>query len=127
MELTPQQLQFKEFYLNPNSETFGNAKRSAIRAGYDEEYASQITARGTAWMLEIVRDYERLQKAEKVLDKTLEMEADDPAKLRIQTDVAKFVAKGMAKHKYSERVEKDITSGGQPINLSGLFAEAIDE
>jgi len=127
MELTPQQSQFKEFYLDPKSETFGNAYRSALRADYSDEYSKNITSHGTDWLSEIIRDYERLQKAEKVLDKTLEMEADDPAKLRIQTDVAKFVAKGMAKHKYSERVEKDITSGGQPINLSGLFAEAIDE
>ena len=105
MDLSPQQLAFKEAYTDPKSPTFGNAKQSALKAGYSEHYSNNITRSGNDWVSEIVRDQERKQKAEKRLDEFLDMDVEDPAKMRIVTDVAKFVLKGMAKEKYSERYE----------------------
>jgi phage terminase small subunit len=104
--LTPKQALFKEFYLNPKSETFGNATRSAIRAGYEESYANSITRDGNDWVAEIVRDADRLRKAEKVLDRTLDMiDDEDVARQKLAHDTAKFVAKSMGREKYAERTE----------------------
>lgn len=108
MKLDPRQLLFREYYTNPLSKTFSNAYRSALEAGYSEEYAGAITnpSIGNEWVAEIMGDLERLKKAEKVLTKTLDMDpGDDANKMRVQTDVAKFVAKGLAKQKYSDRHE----------------------
>lgn len=109
---------FKEAYCNPESETFGNAYRSALAAGFSDEYASTITApsKEVEWVAEIVRDYQMLSKAETVLKDTLEMDAsEDVGKLRVKQDSAKFIAKTLGRHKYSERTETDLTSGGKPI------------
>ena len=101
---------FKEAYLNPNSPTFGNAKGSAIHAGYSEGYADHITAQGTDWICGIMRDFQRLEKAEVALDEALGLDIRnskdvDSQILEKKTKVAMFVAKGMAKEKYSERNE----------------------
>lgn len=111
MELNPQQIEFLANYTNPNSDTFGNAKQSALRAKYSEEYSDNITGLMPKWLEENIGDYRRLDKAEKVLDRTLEMSAiDDEGKLdnqllKTQTDVAKFFAERLGKKKYSTRNE----------------------
>ena len=40
--LKPQQIKFLEYYLDINSETFGNAKRSAIKAKYSKSFMKNI-------------------------------------------------------------------------------------
>lgn len=42
-ELTPRQLSLVKNYTDPESDTYGNMKRSAMKAGYDEGYADRIT------------------------------------------------------------------------------------
>ncbi len=112
MGLNPQQILFKEFYLDPGSETFGNAKGSALAAGYSDDYALNITRSQNTWVSELVRDFSRLKKAEDALDEALALDISKQASdlidtqvLEKKTKVAMFVAKGMAKHKYSERTE----------------------
>ena len=90
-----------------------SAKQAALDAGYEEATASQITVR--SWFLERKEKLKRkeiLSKAEKVLEKTLTYSTDDEEGkvktdlLRIQTDVAKFVASTQGKDKgYSTRTE----------------------
>lgn len=41
---TPQQHKFMELWINPRSETFGNAYQSAVQAGYSPHYANQIAS-----------------------------------------------------------------------------------
>jgi propanediol dehydratase small subunit len=111
MDLNPQQAEFLANYTNPNSDTFGNAKQSALRAKYSEEYSDNIMALMPDWLESNIGDYRRLKKAEKVLDKVLEMEAvDQEGKLdnqllKTQADVAKFVGSTIGKKKYSTRNE----------------------
>lgn len=111
MDLNPQQVEFLAYYTNPNSETFGNALRSALKAKYSQEYAESITYKMPDWLADNVGDMKRLKKAEKVLDKVLEMEAvDQEGKLdnqllKTQTVVAKFVGSTIGKVKYSTRNE----------------------
>ena len=133
MELDPRQELFASYYTNPKSETFSNAYRSALKAGYTEEYSKTIVSRGNDWVSELVRDKERLRKAEKVLDKTLELETvDDNGKvdtavLKIQTDVSKFITERLGKNKYSTRQEVTGKDGKDLIPDRSEADKAIDE
>lgn len=122
--LDPRQNLCWEFYVNPGSETFGNALQSAIRAGYSKATAKTITA--SPWFSEKLQRLDLLQKGEKVLEYTLTMAHEvpiigtfgpikdkrgkavmktDSALLRIKLDSAKFVAERLGKAHYSTRAE----------------------
>ncbi len=128
--LDPRQKLCWDLYVNPKSETFGNATQSAIKAGYEPDYADQITV--SDWFKGKVRRLNLLDKSEKVLDEVLDMpietmftetnhyrdgeyddEAEpeeyvktDPALIRIKLDAAKFVASTQGKDDgYSTRSE----------------------
>lgn len=117
-------------YVNPKSKTFGNGLRSALHAGYQENYASTITTR--PWWVDKVRRLRLLSKAEKVLEEmvdmpvqTLEWEGKgedaeqvvvtNPALVKIKQDTGKFLAERLGKDEgYSSRSE--VTgAGGAPI------------
>lgn len=51
----PRQALFLKYYYDNTSPTWGSARGSAIAAGYDEDYANQITYRKPAWWLGFVR------------------------------------------------------------------------
>lgn len=121
--LTPQQELFLAEYTNPKSENFGNALRSALKAGYSEEYANNITGHMPDWLSENVGDMRRLRKAEKNLSQVQELnvETEDGKVLtdvlRERTKVDLFLAERLGKHKYSQRNEltgKD----GQELKIS---------
>lgn len=101
-ELTPKQIDFLRFYNDPKSSTFSNAKQSAIKAGYSEEYANVLIARMPDWASEnISRRKRMLEKAEKRLDTLIDSEDE-----RVSADVSKFVAKTIGKDEgYSDRTE----------------------
>lgn len=109
------------FYIDPKSETYGNAARSAIRAGYAGTTAYNIT---NARFFKIrVRRLGMLNRAEKVLKRTLIMDTRDPDTgkeqselLRIQVDVAKHITKTLGKDEgYSERQEVTGKNGDQIV------------
>lgn len=112
MELSPQQQLFAQYYLDPKSSTFSNALQSALKAGYAEEYANNITGQMPAWLSDLLGKKKRLLlKAEKTLEDTLDSED-----LKLAQDTAKFLAKTLGKDEgYSERTEhtgkegKDLT------------------
>jgi hypothetical protein len=128
-QLDPRQKLCWESYINPKSETFGNALQSALKAGYEETYSTQITA--TEWFIEKVRRLNMLGKAEKILDKTLEEGYDEqeilidglpsgkvkrePSLSKIQQDTAKFIAERLGKSEgYNTKTETDMTINGGP-------------
>ena len=130
--LDPRQLKCWEYYVDPKSETFGNATQSAIKAGYEPIYADVITTR--PWFEGKVRRLNMLSKAEKVLDKTLSYETDTTDEngkvkvqvdlLRVQTDVAKTVATTLGKDEgYSSRVHvaNDSFTEEEQAKLLGLL------
>lgn len=109
-QLDPRQKLCWELYINPKSETFGNGKQSAIKAGYEPDYADQITT--SEWFKDRIRRLNMLSKAEKVLEKTLDYKTeDDEGKvktdlLRIQADVSKHITSTLGKNEgYSNRQE----------------------
>jgi len=106
----PKRLLFKEYFCNPESESFGDALNSALKAGYEESYARQITAPSTdlKWVRDIMRREELMDLSEGVLkDKLIEG----------SLDAAKFVAKRLGKKHYSERTE--VTGAdGKDLNVT---------
>lgn len=117
--LTPQQEAFLAAYTDPKSPTFSNATQSALKAGYSQEYADNITSLLPDWLSESMGDMRRLKKAERNLEKILDMKAGkDNARLKIQQDTSKFIAETVGKNKYSKKTETDVTSGGQPITVA---------
>lgn len=124
-ELTLRQTEFLRHYLAPQSETFGNALQSALKAGYSQEYSENITALMPDWLSESIGRRKRmLQKAEYRLETALD--SDDE---RVAVDVAKFIAKTQGKNDgYSERIE-NTGKDGNPIatTLSKADSEAIDD
>ena len=129
----PRQYLFKEYYLNPDSDTFSNAYQSAIKAGYAEEYAQSITAQGNDWFSEIIRDLQRARKAEGVLDEILEMGTEQPIEskegdiytkvdtgiLKIKQDTAKFVSERLNPKKYGAGL-KITDPDGKPIQAVNI-------
>ena len=118
----PRQRLCWEYYIDPKSPTFSIASKSAVRAGYTVASANLITTE--AWFIDRLRRLELLPSAEKVFRKTLTMETSffkgetevvNDKLLRIQTDVAKFVAETQGKEEgYSKRNE--LTGpGGAPF------------
>lgn len=122
------QIRFWEEYLNPKGETYGNAYKSALKAGYSDGHAASITTQ--KFFKKKMRRLNMLAKAEKVLDKTLTMKtkgADGKEQadlLRIQVDAAKHITKTLGKDEgYSERSE--ITGkDGEEIRVSEIVFNA---
>lgn len=107
----PRQSLFLAGYLDPKSPTFSNAYQSALKAGYEEEYAKTILSQDVDWLSESLKDNQLLAKAEKRLNQLLDFEpVDEEGKidnslLANQMKAISLVAKGIGKAKYSERSE----------------------
>lgn len=119
--LTPQQAEFLANYTNPNSETFGNALQSALKAKYSQEYSESITAKGLDWLAEYVGDAKLVNKALRNLDKALDGELDDQEKTGrpLQLKATELALKGLQKSKWSDRVEHTGKNGGA-IQVEGI-------
>lgn len=119
--LTPQQELFLAEYTNPKSDNFGNARQSALRAGYSETYANNITDSMPDWLLENIGDMKRLRKAERNLEEVQNIQIyneegrADPQLIEKRTKVDMFLAERLDKNKYSTKTHTDLTSGGKPI------------
>lgn len=103
MDLTPQQQAFLANYLDPKSDTWSNAYQSAIKAGYAEEYAKNMTGQMPNWLSENINDTSLLQTALNNLNEFLT--TSDERIQNIKWDATKTVLKGLAKSKFSERTE----------------------
>jgi hypothetical protein len=122
-DLTPKQIAFLAYYTDPKSETFSNAYRSALKAGYEQQYAENITNLMPDWLSEAMERRKRmLMKAEQRLEQSLG--SDDE---KLAQDTAKFIAKTLGKEQgYSDRVEHTGPDGKElQINIIS-FHDKID-
>lgn len=81
-KLDPRQSLFLAYYLEPKSQSFGNATKSAILAGFEEDYAKNIWNRMPTWLSKKVDEFKTsrlLEKAESNIDKMLEMDTVEQA------------------------------------------------
>lgn len=117
-DLWLRQATFLKNYFDPNSDTFGNATQSGIKAGYSEEYSRNIMSLLPDWLSENIDNGLILQKAEKSLNEFLDLEPSvnkiigdkivkvyDPQIGKLKQDTAKFVAERLGKKKWSSRTE----------------------
>lgn len=107
MDLTVQQQDFLKHYIDPKSDTWGNAYKSALKAKYSEEYSQNITGQMPTWLSENISDDKLTRKAYKNLDLALDGGLDDPEKggKPIQMRATELTLKGLQKTKWSDRVE----------------------
>lgn len=144
-QLDPRQKLCWDFYIDPRSETFGNGTQSAIRAGYEPDYADQITT--VEWFKGRLRRLNMLSKAEKVLDEMLDMPVEtlkfegkgedavqvvvtDPALVKIKQDTSKFIAERLGKDDgYSSRNELTGKGGDKliPVTLTDEQKAKLDK
>lgn len=128
--LDPRQKLCWDSYINPKSETFGNAYQSAQKAGYEESYAATIY--DTEWFREKVRRMNMLQKSEKNLQEVQDLPIkDEEGKviadvLRERNKIDMFVTERLGKNEgYSTRSELTGADGKDlpvPI-LNNVFSD----
>ena len=106
--IDPRQELFLSSYLNPQSETWGNALQSGLKAGYTQEYSESLTAQMPQWLSEGLGDNILLQKASRNLGMALEGQLDDPerGKKEIQYKATEFVLKGLQKNKWGDKADQ---------------------
>lgn len=127
----PRQALFLKGYLDPKSNTFSNAYQSAIAAGYEEEYAQVILSKDLDWMSDFVKTSSMVQKAERNLDKILDMDSErggkiDTGVLKVVADTSKFVTERLAKDKYSSKQVTEHMGKIEMVNDSELDKLAGD-
>lgn len=121
-----------DIYVAKLSKGIENAYESAIEAKYSEDHSRNITLQG--WFKERLSKLKRkemLSKAERNLDKTLDLVTlnkeglEDPQLLKIKVDVSKTIVQTLGKDiGYSTKTETDVTSGGE--SLVPILVKFID-
>lgn len=101
IELTPKQEYCLKNLLDPNSETFGNYTQSALKAGYAQEYAENLSSEMPIWLEEALEDSNLVRQA---LDNLSEF-LGDKENHSIRADMTKFTLTRLHKSKFSERKE----------------------
>jgi hypothetical protein len=120
----PRQALFLTYYLDPKSETFSNILQSGIKAGYSREYSENLSSIMPEWLSESIGSMNLLGKAERVLNKTLDYNAEnkdgeiDTALLAIQNKSAQFIAGTIGKNKFSTKGEDGLDKLAQ--NITGI-------
>lgn len=107
----PRQNLFFEYFLDRNSDTFSNALRSAVKAGFTEEYGKALLSKMPKWLSDRVKDENLIAKAERNLNEFLDEKEEDK---KIKADMTKFALRTLVKEKYSERQELT-GKNGEPI------------
>ena len=105
--IDPRQELFLSSYLNPQSETWGNALQSGLKAGYTQEYSESLTAQMPKWLSEGLGDNILLQKASANLKIALDGGLDDQEKggRPLQMRATEFVLKGLQKNKWGDKID----------------------
>lgn len=101
---------FANFYLAPDSKSFMNVRQSALRAGYSELYANNITVQRPKWWIELTEtaDFKRarmLNSAESALENTVTLTPENDTQEKLKHDAAKFISERLGKGFYSTRQE----------------------
>ena len=129
--LDPRQRDCWERYVNPTSETFANAKASAIASGYSDAHAADIKT--FDWFIRQERKSRMRDKGEKVLEEMLDMPVTvlvhegaggekteyvvtDTTLVKIKQDTAKFAVERLGKEDWSTRQEVTGADGGPLID-----------
>jgi len=122
--LDPRQKMCWDYYINPDSPTFANALQSAVRAGYEKKYANQITV--AEWFLEKLRRSQMFNKAEKNLERCLDMPIEDDKLGDRVLKASMFVTERLGKAYYSQRQELTGQDGSNLVPVDEEIKSKID-
>lgn len=128
MILDPQKEKFLKNFLDPNSKTFGNYRQSAMKAGYSQDYADNISVQMPKWLEDALGKTRKVIKAEKNLDMALDGLLDDPekGKKEIQWRATEMTLKTLRRSEYSERQEITGANGeALKIEFSPVFNKHV--
>jgi len=115
--INPKQKLFYDLYTNPKSPSFSNAYRSAINAGFKEEYAKTIIHKEHKWLSKLasqLTDEKMLLKAEENFREVQDLAIkDNDGKVDTniiaqRNKVDMFLAERLNKVKYSTRTENAV-------------------
>lgn len=123
----PRQALFLEGYLSPDSDTFANAKQSAIAAGYSNEYAENITHIMPTWLSDKIEDLYLVTETQNNIRKALTYDHEELVKMfgkNPKWEATVLAAKGLLKNKYSERTEH---TGKDGKSLTITFDSSFDK
>lgn len=111
----PRQASFLAYYIDPKSETHGNAYKSALKAGFEETYAKNIMNLMPKWLSEKLEDNAMLFRAERNFKQVQDLDVLD-ADGKVETNVLRernkvdiFIAETLGKKKYSKKVEVSVS------------------
>jgi hypothetical protein len=101
---------FKAYYVDPKSPTFCNINQSALKAGYSQTYALNISVQKPAWWVELMQDAdinraEMLHLSEKNIKRVLKYEPTDKDTEKLQLQTSQFISERLGKEHYSTRQE----------------------
>lgn len=124
MDLNEQQTTFLKVYTDPKSPTWSNYRQSALKAGYSEEYADNLSSLMPDWLSENIGNTKLLQKANKNLDMALDGLLDDPEKgaKQIQYKATEFVQKGLNRETFGDKADINL-KGSLNISFDSVFKE----
>lgn len=110
MDLNDQQATFLKAYTDPKSPTWSNYRQSALKAGYSEEYADNLSSLMPDWLSANIGKSNLLQKANKNLEMALDGLLDDSKKgaKNIQWKATEMVQKGLNKTDFGDKQQIDI-------------------
>lgn len=101
---------FAMFFLDPTSKTFWNARGSAIRAGYSEQYANSLTVQKPKWYVELTetaeyRRAEMIKLSEANMHRRVATVPETDVDKKLQADTDKYITERLGKALYSSRQE----------------------
>lgn len=101
---------FRAYYVDPKSAGFANCRRSAIMAGYSEEYADTITYQMPKWLEELLEDdamlrADMLRVAQRNIKEVLVSTPDNIEDKKLQYKASEYVSGTLGKDYYSTRQE----------------------
>lgn len=138
------------YYIDKKSETYNNAKRSAMKAGYTEKTANRITSENW-WNKKVELLRALLPKAEEIFLQDLnmntmktifvkkmgddenevyqEIQVIDPQLRRIRSDTAMFIGETVGRKMYHKKLEVDNNINGSLIEgnplIDSLFKKRV--
>lgn len=142
-QLDPRQRYCWDCYIDPRSDTFSNALKSAVKAGYSANSANHITKE--KWFVERTRRLNFLSKAEQILEDILDMPVvtlewkgtgkdreqvvvTDPSVIKIKQDTAKFICERLGKNEgYTTKQEFQHTGAIDLITGNRALDELFEE
>ncbi len=121
--ITPKQKLFMEYYLNPNSQHFGNAYKSALACGYSDEYAQNITSLKPQWLSDYIGkthlEFEHIAQSVQELasfNRTIDSKSPDDTRLKALELLSKLQGHLIERKQVAQVIKVELGKVNKDIN-----------